>query len=560
MKKSMIQLALFAALAIAACSPSGEPLAPEPKVPSDVDITFVRVDPLEKILVEQTAYNPWEEAEDVARGEIASFQFVLKSNVALEEVSIQPDPLKKGPNKIPVRLKAREKYIIAGFHMEPAASDALLPPSDQYPDCLDEEEVFGVEANRGLPVWVSYKIPTDVPAGLYEATVKVSGKTADGKKFSISSPIKAHVYNVTLPEQSLMIANWHDHKYLPIMGMGESCPVFSDRYYEYLKEMVHVMRDHGQTVYWLYPITDFISAKKVNGVYEFDYTNFDRTTEIFIKEGNLKYLEGGHLARRSNDWESDYWVDVPDKGAILPLSDPAAQQYLSALIPSLKKHLQEKGWWSFYLQHIGDEPAGVSTKSYIEIANFVKNLAPDITIMDAVHSKDLANVVDIWCPELDRFETDYSFYQQRKAAGDGLWYYTCLAPRGDYANRFLEHPLIKVRLLHWINFKYGATGYLHWGFNQDWLKALRGVASDSFCPGGDSFIVYPGPKKVYSSIRLEAMQDGINDYELLKLLARKNPEMAQAVTSSIIMDFGVYNTDLENFRSIRRSILEYLSE
>ncbi|MDR3232658.1 MAG: DUF4091 domain-containing protein [Planctomycetaceae bacterium] len=37
------------------------------------------------------------------------------------------------------------------------------------------------------------------------------------------------------------------------------------------------------------------------------------------------------------------------------------------------------------------------------------------------------------------------------------------------------------------------------------------------------FIVYPAENKVYSSIRFAAMRDGIADYELLKLLAAKNP-------------------------------------
>lgn len=42
-------------------------------------------------------------------------------------------------------------------------------------------------------------------------------------------------------------------------------------------------------------------------------------------------------------------------------------------------------------------------------------------------------------------------------------------------------------------------------------------------PGGDSWIVYPNNGKLYGSIRLEAMRDGIADYTLLKMLERRIP-------------------------------------
>ena len=84
------------------------------------------------------------------------------------------------------------------------------------------------------------------------------------------------------------------------------------------------------------------------------------------------------------------------------------------------------------------------------------------------------------------------------------WFYTCLAPQGDFANRFLEQPLIKTRLIHWLNFKYGATGYLHWGFNQwftgnDPYKETTRMNEEggNTLPGGDSWIVYPNNGKLY---------------------------------------------------------------
>ena len=75
-----------------------------------------------------------------------------------------------------------------------------------------------------------------------------------------------------------------------------------------------------------------------------------------------------------------------------------------------------------------------------------------------------------------------------------MWFYLCSVE--EYANRFIEQPLIKTRLLHWINFTYGITGYLHWGYNQ-WI----GQPGDpyhpasrwpTYLPARDPWIVYPG--------------------------------------------------------------------
>ena len=53
------------------------------------------------------------------------------------------------------------------------------------------------------------------------------------------------------------------------------------------------------------------------------------------------------------------------------------------------------------------------------------------------------------------------------------------------------------------------------------------LESGNTLPGGDSWIVYPKNGKLYSSIRLEAMRDGIADYTLLQMLAQKEPDLAK---------------------------------
>lgn len=521
------------------------------------DILCVQLDPLEKIYQEDTRFTGSNSVAAVAKGETVSFQFVVRSSVDIKNLKIEPGVLSNGNTQLNATLKAFIGYIRAGKHLEPASKDAVFPASDNYPDCLKEVETINVAANYNQSVWVNYTIPRNATSGDYTAQIVLSG-TADGKPFSIEKNVKAKVYNVVLPEQTLWVTNWHSHHYTSLMNNGGKVELFSDRYWSLMTEMAHVMRDHGQNVYYINPIFDFIKCELSGTQYTFDFTNFDKTIELFIKEGGLKRIEGGHLAFRMGDWHSDYGIKMPNAANPMPLSGSETKNFLSQFIPELYNHLVSKGWWEMYIQHIGDEPIDANAQSYIQIAQFLKDMVPSIKILDAVHSNKLANTVDTWVPMLNFYHEGYSFYQERQKAGDEIWYYTCMDPRGNYANRFLELPLIQTRILHWINYQYGATGYLHWGFNQDWIETNQNIATDGYVPGGDTFIVYPAYNKVYSSMRLEAMRDGIFDYELLKLLEQKDPAKAKELADAIVMGFDSYNSRIDHFREIRTKLLTWL--
>ncbi len=257
----------------------------------------------------------------------------------------------------------------------------------------------------------------------------------------------------------------------------------------------------------------------------------------------------------------------------MALDDPRTQLFYSSFLPAFLQNLKDKGWENDYVQHIADEPIDANVESYIEISKFIKNLVPDIKIIEACHTHQLENMIDIWVPQMNFLKDGMGFYSDRQTKGDEAWYYTCLAPKGEYANRFIELPLIKTRLLHWVNFKYNIPGYLHWGYNfwgtgsgistsEDPYDDASGmiVSSGNVLPGGDCWIVYPGEKTIYPSIRLEAMRDGIVDYELLKMYNAKFPEEAKELVGTTVYGFEHYDTNIGEFRKKRREILKSLSE
>jgi hypothetical protein len=81
----------------------------------------------------------------------------------------------------------------------------------------------------------------------------------------------------------------------------------------------------------------------------------------------------------------------------------------------------------------------------------------------------------------------------------------------------VDVPLIESRLLHWLNYRFGLKGYLHWGLNH-WTD-------DPFeAPGkhrGDGWHVYPKKDGLLNSLRWEQMRNGIQDYEYFWMLEDK---------------------------------------
>jgi hypothetical protein len=77
-------------------------------------------------------------------------------------------------------------------------------------------------------------------------------------------------------------------------------------------------------------------------------------------------------------------------------------------------------------------------------------------------------------------------------------------------------------------------------------------------PAGDNAIVYPDRDRlsVLSSIRFEAMREGIEDYELLAQLAKRDPGKAAKLAQTAIPHVSDYVRDVGAFRKLERQLLE----
>jgi hypothetical protein len=278
------------------------------------------------------------------------------------------------------------------------------------------------------------------------------------------------------------------------------------------------------------------------------------------------------MGRRADSYDGSMIVPsfVIENGKVvkqdLDTTDPRSEQFLNTFLPALYAHIKEKGWTGRYIQHIHDEPHGKEAPIYNHFATLIRKNLPGIPTIDAVGlDQDIgffADVSDIWVPVLGSFDQKLDIIHAHVAKGGQAWFYTCIAPQGRHLNRFIDLPLLKTRLLHWFNYRHGFTGFLHWGGNY-WGPApfldVQPVINDNetLLPAGDNAIVYPDPahNTVLSSIRLEAMRDGIEDYELLTALAQRDPAKARRLAAAAIPNITDYVRSVPEFRALQRQLL-----
>jgi hypothetical protein len=398
-----------------------------------------------------------------------------------------------------------------------------------FPDPFLEWPVVSLYPDQTQPVWLTVAVPTDAAPGQYQGTVTV---TADGETTSL--PLSLEVWPFTLPAKtSMWNTNWFTTSCLEGWYGVER---FSEDWWEWVERVACNMGQHRHNTI-LTPLFSLVRTTRQGDGYAFDYANLDRWVELFDRYGVAERIEGSHLGHRADDWESEFvFSSFPlhdEAGALetlpsTPISDPDRRALLTAFLQGVWAHLREKGWADRFIMHQADEPVPPNEASYRELSDFVRQVLPGVPRIDAVMAGGLEGCVDIRVPQIQELEDGCG------REGEELWTYTCLAPQGPHPNRFLDFSSLKTRIIPWLNWRYGAVGYLHWGYAHwspwagqegqvdPWSNATgsseRLPVGKLPLPPGDPHVVYPGQGKICNSIRWEMVRRGTEDYEYIKLL------------------------------------------
>lgn len=257
--------------------------------------------------------------------------------------------------------------------------------------------------------------------------------------------------------------------------------------------------------------------------------------------------------------------------------DESFKRSMEDFLKAYLRHLQAKGLHEAAVFYNLDEASNDQKLREWEVCREMyalsKKAVPDLPVMQCLNEfkgvQALAGHADIWDLYFGQYEQAGG--PDRLRAGDGITLSVCVWPSG-HPNLFVEYPLLDARILPWICHREGATGFEYWDLyqtwdantgNPDWWQSAR-TTWKLVANHGDGLLLYPGPAGTpLSSLRLESLRDGLEDYDCLVLLEERDhagaAALLQEARSTLIQGVTSYATDPDQLLDLRRRIGECLS-
>lgn len=385
-----------------------------------------------------------------------------------------------------------------------------------WADPLLHLDSLSIPAGEHQPLWVTIFVPGGTPSGTYHGTVRVSTANAG----SSSIPVELRVWGFDIPRKSsIKTLTWVSS----LRNFGGNSRENRKAFYELLLE--HRLGPGGN-MELDEEMLDFCMQRGMNA---------------FLLDiiPNLKRLK----------------------------KESYSQGYKDSLKVELAEHVKRfgpRGWldgmaYVYNYDEVGRDHWPLAKDMY----TLVKSVSSDLKVIQCMSIPEgvqaLAGYADTWDVYVAHYKK--SEVEQRVAEGDEAWLAVCCCP-SVRPNFFLEFPAIDGRILGWICHHTGVTGFEYWSPNSwkgnDSPPKLRGnwKANTFSNYNGDGYLTYPGPDmRPLSSIRLENLRDGFEDYEYMHLL--KEMEGGSALTQLTLQVVSApteYSDDPEVLYKVREEI------
>ena len=475
----------------------------------------------------------------MAGNEIENCEFILSSEVEKKGLSVElsdfvgPDEAKITPSIFYL------EYFNIKYEMRP---DACTPI-----DCIGG--VFDIEAGTSQIFLVEVRTPINAVAGDYEATLDVLNASGEQIK---TAKIFLKVWNYTLSEETASTVSMHlDNPYGSINYKN---------YYDFMLE-------HRICAYNL-PY-DFVNETDKAA----EYLNNPRVRSFIPTR--YKGLGGSNVKRIAEILNAH--PEWKEKAFFYDLDEPEEDD-------SEGKDVRR-------LRGIADRIREDYPDYYLVSPFFLNNfyVEDDVDLIEY-----LSGYMNVWCPKPHQFTSQYEYMtvdgalqpfqdewqdveygtlaerlQERKEAGDKVWWYTCWDPLPPYITLNSEERGVLQRQLAWQQKYFGIDGYLYYCINiwEDHNGGWNSIPANSpsgIC-WGDGQLMYNGNKYgldiPVASIRMYIFRDGVEDYQMLTMLeeklgTKKTNELIGKITSGVL----TYTNSENEFATWRVRLGSYLEQ
>ena len=579
MKKKAFLSAAFIALALlTACSGSIGGAAVD--LPKSANVTVTESDveiwstvATEKILQDKLdGYDAVKGGAAVgvfaARGEYEGAQLILTSeeepvdgiDLTASELSLVGDGTVKFPKEnIEVFF---EKYLdVTKIY------DANGAPIGKYPDALVPmqsivdcgENKMKAGTNQGL--YVRFNVPKDQPSGIYTGSLQLSFGTVK------SVPVALEIADLTVSEEthsrSLFISEWQYR-----LGELDSTQAMLEKYIaaglEYRISPSGVVIDDSYSdegiQYYVDTAAKFMQDPKCTHI-----------ALPLLHKSQTRVIDGKSITANAVDAETMTKV----LNAFIEKSLEDGFDYVKKLgthlvdEPQLNKALDRTKLTTTIFKETLTAVADELQQRSVDNTEFRDTLVESVrnvrAIITASYDDDYVGYIDTWCPTVDYYDTEAQRAQY--ADQEEKWWYTCISPRAPFPTYHIEDTLLSARTMGWMQAEYDVVGNLFWATNvyanYDGSKYVHiedffeGDASRFSQVNGDGYLFYPG--KPYGidgpigSLRLEAIRDGLEEYEILYELKNNYAAVAEQTGLNVNAANAINNLTTDLYAGTRVS-------
>ncbi|MDO5462682.1 MAG: DUF4091 domain-containing protein [bacterium] len=463
------------------------------------------------------------------RGERVSAQVLIEDPAGLKNVFIPPCVLtdattgKAYPLEVNWVRYTRANGVLVGDILDP---------------------VTGPMSFEGVtrPIYLTFDIPREAmpETGKYEGDLKLF---VNGQSRSIH--LEVAVVNQVLPPPSEWgyhldlwqhpdaVARWHD------------VPMWSREHLDFLKPLMQRLAAMGQKTItatlideaWNAQTYDWFRSmvkvtKRTDGSWAYDYSAFDTWVTFMRDEIGMKdaYIHCYTMV----PWSLKFaYFDEATGQMMYPQWHTSSAEYEAfwgSFLTHFVEHLREKGWESRTRLALDERPDNL----LLPALKIAQKYAPSLKIVAACDRPSQVNSA------FDDVSYAYSISEQlvplaekRRAEGKLTTFYVCVYP--NRPNTFMASDLAESEWLPLMSANYGLDGMLRWAYHS-WVENPLVEQDFTSWPSGDTSLVYPGNR---SSLRLEALRNGIESVEKIRIFREKASPEAKAALEGALKQFTV---------------------
>ena len=464
------------------------------------------------------------------RGERVQAQAIVWTAVPVQDLNYEITDLKgEDKQKISaaqirtgfVRYVMGDTYFSNGTGCGKWAEEPVID-SVLVADCIDHlARSLQLAPMQTQGIWLTCQIPSDIKPGQYCGKLIIR----DGKKVIKKLDLTINASAQVLPKPQ----DWHFHLDLwqnPFaVSRYHQVENWSPEHFEAMRPLMTLLAQAGQKTItttlihkpWGGQTHDHFESmvewiKKKDGSWEYKFDILDKWVEFMFSCGITEQISCFSIA----PWDASFrYFDEASGEYAYVNADVGTKEYeehWTRMLKVLVAHLKTKGWFEKCVMAIDERPMEVM----LEVIKLIKSVEPGLKIALAgnYHPEIEKDIYDYCIAYKDIFPADVA--ERRKKEGKITTYYTCcteLAP-----NLFTISDPADGLMLGLEMARRKSDGYLRWAYNSWPLDPLKDSRFHSFT-SGDTFLAYPGGR---SSIRMERLVQGIQEYEKLRLLGREN--------------------------------------